>query len=85
MSHKNLRQCIFMFLTLWILAGCSRESDFDRNFKKNCVSASGGHSGYCSCALEVIKRNIKAESLPALSGNDIQKLAPEILESCPTE
>lgn len=85
MRHKNLRQCIFMFLTLVMLTSCSRQSDFDRNFEKNCVAASGGNSSYCSCALKVIKRNINAEALPALSGSDIQKLAPEILNSCPVE
>ncbi|MDH0682230.1 MULTISPECIES: hypothetical protein [Achromobacter] len=85
MRHKNFLQCIFMFLTLAMLTSCSRQSEFDRNFEKNCVAASSGNTGYCTCALQVIKRNIKAEALPALSGSDIQKLAPEILTSCPVE
>lgn len=72
-----------MLMMPFLFTACSRESEFDRNFKKNCEATSGGNSSYCACALDVLKRNIKVEALPALSGSDIQRLAPDILKTCP--
>ncbi len=82
MRHNNLCRCFLYFLMPLILVACSREPEFDRNFKKSCEATSNGNTGYCKCALGIVKRNIKDEALSTLSPRDIERLAPEIIRTC---
>ncbi len=83
MSHRFLKKNILcMLVAPLLLAACGKEPEFDRNFKKSCEATSNGNASFCKCALGVVQKNVKPDSLPALSSADIERLAPAIVKTC---
>lgn len=82
MRHSNVCRCFLAMLMPLILTACSREPEFDTNFKKSCAATSNGNAPYCACALGVLKQHTKPQALAALSPADIERLAPEIIKTC---
>ena len=80
MHHKNLHRYLLCLLVPFLLAACSREPEFDRNFKKSCEATSYGKTSYCECALGIVKRNIKGDALLTMSTKDLEPLAPKFSE-----
>ena len=79
-ASQNLHRYLLCLLVPFLLAACSREPEFDRNFKKSCEATSYGKTSYCECALGIVKRNIKGDALLTMSTKDLEPLAPKFSE-----